>query len=68
MRVHLHFPDTGSLKGKRAQLNRAVRAFDETSLNPNSAEDRALQAIDQSPLGKPMALAALMRRPSLSRA
>jgi uncharacterized protein YlxP (DUF503 family) len=22
MRVHLHFPDAGSLKGKRAQLNR----------------------------------------------
>jgi tRNA uridine 5-carboxymethylaminomethyl modification enzyme len=43
-----------------------VRAFDETSLNPNSAEDRALQEIGQSPLGKPMSLAALMRRPSLS--
>jgi uncharacterized protein len=22
MRVHLHFPDVGSLKGKRAELNR----------------------------------------------
>jgi tRNA uridine 5-carboxymethylaminomethyl modification enzyme len=55
-----------ALADERAQLNRAVRAFDETSLNPNSAEDRALQEIGQSPIGKPMSLAALMRRPSLS--
>jgi len=55
-----------SLADKRVQLDGALHAFEEISLNPKSDEDLALQEIGQSPIGKPMSLAALMRRPSLS--
>jgi uncharacterized protein YlxP (DUF503 family) len=37
MRVHLHFPEAGSLKGKRAELNR-VKAFLRERLHVSVAE------------------------------
>ena len=37
MRVHLHFPDAGSLKGKRAELNR-VKAHLRDRLGASVAE------------------------------
>jgi uncharacterized protein YlxP (DUF503 family) len=37
MRVHLHFPEAGSLKGKRAELNR-VKAFLRERLRASVAE------------------------------
>jgi len=55
-----------SLSAERAQLDAAISAFEATILKPNSTDDFALQQVDQSPIGKPMSLAALMRRPSLS--
>jgi tRNA uridine 5-carboxymethylaminomethyl modification enzyme len=57
---------SASLVGERAQIDGAIRMFEATVLNPNSDEDRALQEIGQTPIGKPMSLAALMCRPSLS--
>jgi uncharacterized protein YlxP (DUF503 family) len=37
MRVHLHFPEAGSLKGKRAELNR-VKALLRERLHVSAAE------------------------------
>jgi uncharacterized protein YlxP (DUF503 family) len=34
MRVHLHFPDVGSLKGKRAELNRVKAHLRERGSRP----------------------------------
>ena len=47
-----------SLSAERAQLDAAISAFEATILKPNSTDDFALQQVDQSPIGKPMSLAA----------
>jgi tRNA uridine 5-carboxymethylaminomethyl modification enzyme len=55
-----------SVANDRAALKDAISAFERTTANPNGLEDRALQAIGQAAIGKPMSLAALMRRPTLT--
>jgi tRNA uridine 5-carboxymethylaminomethyl modification enzyme len=55
-----------SVAADRAALDEAIAAFERTMANPNGPEDRALQSIGQAAIGKPMSLAALMRRPTLT--
>ncbi|MDQ2682286.1 MAG: tRNA uridine-5-carboxymethylaminomethyl(34) synthesis enzyme MnmG [Chloroflexota bacterium] len=47
-------------------MDSARRFLEETAIRPNSDEDRALQAAGQVPVAKPMPVADLMRRPSLT--
>lgn len=66
--------DTGLVDRERASLvtreldllRSARQVFVDTVVKPNSETDRALQAVGQVPVVKPMPLADLMRRPSLS--
>jgi tRNA uridine 5-carboxymethylaminomethyl modification enzyme len=49
-----------------AQLDSALAFFRAETVNPNSATDNALQDCGQTPVAKPMSLAEILRRPSMS--
>jgi tRNA uridine 5-carboxymethylaminomethyl modification enzyme len=55
-----------SVAHDRALLDSALTAFEQTMVNPNGPQDRSLQLLGQTPIGKPMSLAALLRRPALT--
>ena len=53
MRVHLHFPDVGSLKGKRAELNRVKARLRErcgATVAPHRSRKRAFTRLSSARL------------------